>query len=77
MAELGPAVAQLHAELEARHEVGQRDYVESAARRAEEGIAVEARLRELGHELAAIAPDAPALLEGFDAWGQAPDRWLA
>jgi hypothetical protein len=33
-------------------------------------------LRTVEIELNAIAPDAIALLGGFDSWRQAPDKWL-
>jgi hypothetical protein len=63
-------------EMEARHEAAQRVREAGEHRRIEERQRAEKELREVELELAAVAPDAPALLDGFDAWGQAPDRWL-
>ena len=63
-------------EMQARHEAAQRVREAGEHRRIEERQRAEKELREVELELAAVAPDAPALLDGFDAWGQAPDRWL-
>ena len=63
-------------EMEARHEAAQRVREAGEHRRIDERQRAEKELREVELELAAVAPDAPALLDGFDAWGQAPDRWL-
>jgi hypothetical protein len=63
-------------EMQARHEAAQRVREAGEHRRADEKQRAEKELREVELELAAVAPDAPALLDGFDAWGQAPDRWL-
>jgi hypothetical protein len=63
-------------EMLARHEAAQRVREAGEHRRVDERQRAEKELREVELELAAVAPDAPALLDGFDAWGQAPDRWL-
>jgi hypothetical protein len=66
----------LEREMFARHEAAQRVREAGEHRRIEERQRAEKELREVELELAAVAPDAPALLDGFDAWGQPPDRWL-
>ncbi len=63
-------------EMQARHDAAQRVREAGEHRRRDERQRAEKELREVELELAAVAPDAPALLDGFAAWGQAPDRWL-
>jgi predicted nucleic acid-binding Zn-ribbon protein len=63
-------------EMQARHDASQRVREAGEHRRIDERQRAEKELREVELELAAVAPDAPALLDGFDAWGQAPERWL-
>jgi hypothetical protein len=64
-------------EMQARHDAAQRVRDAGEHRRKDERQRAEKELREVELELAAVAPDAPALLDGFAAWGQAPDRWLS
>jgi hypothetical protein len=64
-------------EMHARHDAAQRVREAGEHRRKDERQRAEKELREVELELAAVAPDAPALLDGFAAWGQAPDRWLS
>ena len=70
------SVVKLERDLRRRHEAAAAMNAAGADRRARDAERAEKRLRELELELAAVAPDAPALLEGFDRWGQAPGRWL-
>jgi hypothetical protein len=73
---LARELEQLERSLRIRHESAERARVEGAERRRRDLAKAEADLREVELELAALNPDAPALLEGFDAWGQSAERWL-
>ena len=53
-------------EMQARHEAAQRVREAGEHRRNEERQRAEKELREVELELAAVAPDAPALLDGFE-----------
>ena len=74
--ELDRERTRLERELRARHESGERARRNSQAKRDAERAAAVRELRSVEIELNAVAPDAIALLSGFDSWRQAPDRWL-
>jgi hypothetical protein len=74
--ELDRERTRLERELRARHEAGERARRNSQAKRDAERDAALRELRTVEIELGAIAPDAIALLGGFEAWRQAPDKWL-
>ena len=75
--ELDAERGRLERELLARHDVAERSWVSGRAKRRDERAALESELRRAEIELGALEPDSLALLDGFDAWDQAPDRWLA
>jgi hypothetical protein len=74
--ELDRERTRLERELRARHESGERARRNSQAKRDAERAAAVRELRSVEIELNAVAPDAIALLGGFESWRQAPDRWL-
>ncbi len=74
--ELDRERTRLERELRARHEASERARRNSQAKRDAERDAALRELRTVEIELGAIAPDAIALLGGFEAWRQAPDKWL-
>ncbi len=74
--ELDRERTRLERELRARHEASERARRHSQAKRDAERDAALRELRTVEIELGAIAPDAIALLGGFEAWRQAPDKWL-
>jgi predicted nucleic acid-binding Zn-ribbon protein len=74
--ELDRERTRLERELRARHEANERARRNSQAKRDAERDAALKELRTVEIELGAVAPDAIALLEGFEAWRQAPDKWL-
>ena len=67
----------LERELRARHESSERARRHAQAKRDAERAAAVRELRSIEIELSAVAPDAIALLGGFESWRQAPDKWLA
>jgi hypothetical protein len=74
--ELDRERTRLERELRARHESSERARLRGQAKRDAERAAVVRELRTVEIELNAVAPDAIALLGGFDSWRQAPDKWL-
>jgi hypothetical protein len=74
--ELDRERTRLERELRARHESSERARRHSQAKRDAERAAATRELRSVEIELNAIAPDAIALLGGFESWRQAPDKWL-
>ncbi|MDX6665399.1 MAG: hypothetical protein QOG68_1605 [Solirubrobacteraceae bacterium] len=74
--ELDRERTRLERELRARHEASERARRNSQSKRDEERDAALRELRTVEIELGAVAPDAIALLGGFEAWRQAPDKWL-
>ena len=74
--ELDRERTRLERELRARHEANERARRNSQAKRDADRDAALKELRTVEIELSAIAPDAIALLGGFEAWRQAPDKWL-
>jgi hypothetical protein len=74
--ELDRERSRLERELRARHEAGERARRRGQAKRDAERDAALRELRTVEIELGAVAPDAIALLGGFDSWRQAPDKWL-
>jgi hypothetical protein len=74
--ELDRERTRLERELRARHEAGERARIRSQAKRDAERDAALRELRTVEIELGAVAPDAMALLGGFENWRQAPDKWL-
>ena len=74
--ELDRERTRLERELRARHEAGERARRRGQAKRDAEREAALRELRTVEIELGAVAPDAIALLGGFDSWRQAPDKWL-
>ena len=74
--ELDRERTRLERELRARHESNERARLRGQAKRDAERDAALRELRTIEIELGAVAPDAIALLGGFEAWRQAPDRWL-
>ncbi|MDX6541202.1 MAG: hypothetical protein QOI71_2812 [Gaiellales bacterium] len=74
--ELDRERTRLERELRARHEASERARRHSQAKRDQERDAALRELRTVEIELGAVAPDAIALLGGFEAWRQAPDKWL-
>ena len=74
--ELDRERTRLERELRARHEGSERARRHGQAKRDAERDAALRELRTVEIELGAIAPDAIALLGGFEAWRQAPDKWL-
>jgi hypothetical protein len=75
-AALAAEVEELERELHRRHRAEEQARARSHDRRSAERTRLARELREVEIELGALAPDAAALLDAFDAWGQAPDRWL-
>jgi hypothetical protein len=74
--ELDRERTRLERELRARHEANERARRNSQAKRDAERDAALRELRTVEIELGAVAPDAIALLGGFEVWRQAPDKWL-
>jgi hypothetical protein len=74
--ELDRERTRLERELRARHEASERARRRGQARRDAERDAALRELRTVEIELGAVAPDAIALLGGFEHWRQAPDKWL-
>ena len=74
--ELDRERTRLERELRARHESSERARLRGQAKRDAERAAAVRELRTVEIELNAVAPDAIALLGGFDSWRQAPDKWL-
>ena len=74
--ELDRERTRLERELRARHDANERARRNSQAKRDAERDAALRELRTVEIELGAVAPDAIALLGGFEAWRQAPDKWL-
>ena len=74
--ELDRERTRLERELRARHESSERARRRGQAKRDAEREAAPAELRSVEIELNAVAPDAIALLGGFESWRQAPDKWL-
>jgi hypothetical protein len=74
--ELDRERTRLERELRARHEAGERARRRGQAKRDAEREAAVRELRTIEIELTAVAPDAIALLDGFESWRQAPDKWL-
>ena len=74
--ELDRERTRLERELRARHESSERARLRGQAKRDAERDAAVRELRTIEIELDAVAPDAIALLGGFDSWRQAPDKWL-
>jgi hypothetical protein len=74
--ELDRERTRLERELRARHEANERARRNSQAKRDADRDAALKELRTVEIELSAIAPDAIALLGGFEAWRQPPDKWL-
>ena len=75
--ELDRERTRLERELRARHESSERARRHGQAKRDAERAEAVRELRRVEIELNAVAPDAIALLGGFDSWRQAPDKWLA
>ena len=74
--ELDAERTRLERELRSRHDAAERSWVSGRAKRRDERAALESELRRAEIELGALEPDSLALLDGFDVWDQAPDRWL-
>ena len=74
--ELDRERTRLERELRARHEASERARRRGQAKRDAERDAALRELRTIEIELGAVAPDAIALLGGFESWRQAPDKWL-
>jgi hypothetical protein len=74
--ELDRERTRLERELRARHEASERARRRGQAKRDQEREAAFRELRTIEIELTAVAPDAMALLGGFESWRQAPDKWL-
>ena len=74
--ELDRERTRLERELRARHESSERARLRGQAKRDADRDAALRELRTIEIELGAVAPDAIALLGGFEAWRQAPDKWL-
>ena len=74
--ELDADRTRLERELRARHDAAERSWASGRMKRRDERAALESELRRAEIELGALEPDSLALLDGFDAWDQAPDRWL-
>ena len=74
--ELTRSLDELERELRLRHAAAEQVRHASAERRNREIDELRGRIRALDLELGALNPDAPALLDGFDAWGEDPDHWL-
>jgi hypothetical protein len=76
-AALGSERDELERTLRVRHEASVRAREATADRRARDRQEAERDLRRAEIELAALNPDAPALVDAFEAWGQSPERWLS
>jgi hypothetical protein len=74
--ELDRERTRLERELRARHESSERARRHGQAKRDADRAAALRELRTIEIELNAVAPDAIALLGGFESWRQAPDKWL-
>jgi chromosome segregation ATPase len=74
--ELDRERTRLERELRARHESSERARRRGQAKRDAERATALKELRTVEIELGSVAPDAIALLGGFDSWRQAPDKWL-
>jgi hypothetical protein len=76
-AALGTERDELERTLRLRHEASVQAREASAERRERERRDAERDLRRAELELAALNPDAPALVDAFEAWGQSSERWLS
>ena len=74
--ELDAERERLERDLRARHDASERSWASGRSKRRDERAALESELRRAEIELGALEPDSLALLDGFDTWDQAPDRWL-
>ena len=75
--ELDRERTRLERELRARHESGERARRHGQAKRdAERAAALQGAAQRSRSSSNAVAPDAIALLGGFESWRQAPDKWL-